>query len=501
MAGVPRTVPAALSDSVIVARRVGYVLLGVQLVAMIAFSSWLYQRFSLSQDYSQYAQAWYAIAHGHLNPWDSVNHYAFWQNHAEFVLWPLALLYFVFPHAIDLLWVQDLAVVGTEVVAFRWAIAVLAGFQPHLTRRGEAFAILGIALTLVADPWAYNTAAFDFHSATIAGLFVILAGRELWLGPRKRLTWWVVGALISESLAGFFIAAVGISGLCTGQGRRRSGAVLLVLGVGWVVALTLLAGHIGNVNISHNYGYLVRQPSRHTGILAVAAGVVLHPGAVLSHIAARWEFVLVYMGAVGLIGVVSPWVLPMAVVVFFPSLLAVNPDFIGLFETFQQWPALPFVLVGSVMVLGGLRRHGHMTLLRAAIAVWAALVLVLAVTRLPDVVPSYLAVHPSAARTLADIRTEIPPEAEVIGSQGIVGRFSDRRDVQAIAHSYEAFPIAAHTVIFIISAKEGYGEVPPSSAHAAIRTVEHLGARQFVDRAGIDAFIWHPDHERRIVLP
>ena len=486
---------------VVAARRVGIALIAVQLVAMAGFSVVLYRRYDLTQDYAQYAQAWYAIAHGHLNPYDSVNHYPFWQNHAEFVLWPLALLYFVFPHAVDLLWVQDLALVGTELVAFLWVIDVLQRARPELSARSAAVATVAVAVALIADPWVYNTAAFDFHSTSVVGFFLVLAGRDLWLGRHRRMVWWIVGALLSESLAGLCVAAIGVSGLWTGQGRRRAGAVLVVVGVAWIATMALLAGHIGNVSIAHNYGYLVSHPSRHTGLLAVAAGVVTHPGAVLAHIAARWQYLLVYLGAVGLVGVVSPWALPMAIAVFVPSLLAVNPAFIGLFQAFQQWPALPFVLVGTVMVMVGLRRHRYMSTLRATIALAGALVAMLAVARLPEVVPSYLAVRPAAARTLAHLHGEIAPEAEVIASQGVAGRFADRKDVEAFAHPNQAFPVTDHTVVFIITATQGVGEPWPASTQAALRTIEHLGARRILARDGIAAFIWHPVHQRRIVLP
>ena len=77
VAGVVKAERAPLPQQILVARRVGVGLLAVQLVVMVALSIALYRRFDLTQDYAQYAQAWYAIAHGHLNPYDSVFHYPF----------------------------------------------------------------------------------------------------------------------------------------------------------------------------------------------------------------------------------------------------------------------------------------------------------------------------------------------------------------------------------------------------------------------------------------
>src|SRR5882724_2195716 len=101
-------------------RRAGYVVLGLKLIAFGVWSATLYRHFSLTSDFAQYQQAWYLIAHGHLNPYDTVGNFTFWQNHAEFIMWPVALLYWVFPHGVLLLWLQDAGVVGAEMVAFLW---------------------------------------------------------------------------------------------------------------------------------------------------------------------------------------------------------------------------------------------------------------------------------------------------------------------------------------------------------------------------------------------
>ena len=499
--GVVKAERAPLPQQILVARRVGVALLGVQLMAMVGFSVVLYRRYDLTRDYAQYAQAWYAIAHGHLNPYDSVFHYPFWQSSGELVLWPLALLYFVFPHAVDLLVVQDLVVVGTELVAFLWVIEVLQRARPAMGARAASMATVAVAVALVADPWVYNTIAFDVHTEPLAALFLVLAGRDLWRGRPRRLVWWVIGALACNALAGLYLAAIGVSGLLTGHGRRLPGAALVVVGLAWLAVFSALAGHVGGPNTSVTFSYLTGHPGARSSMFAVAAGALTHPGLVLAHIAARWHYLLVYLGAVGLVGIASPWGLPMAIAVFVPSLLAVNPAFIGLFQAFQQWPALPFVLVGTVMVMVGLRRHRYMPTLRATIALAGALVAMLAVARLPEVVPSYLAVRPAAARTLAHLHGEIAPEAEVIASQGVAGRFADRKDVEAFAHPNKSFPITAHTVVFIITATQGVGEPWPAATQAAVRTIEHLGAQQILARHGIDAFVWHPLHQRRIVLP
>ena len=59
-------------DPIFWVRRIGCLVLGLKLAAFIAWSVVLYRHFSLTPDFAQYQQAWYLIAHGDLNPYDTV---------------------------------------------------------------------------------------------------------------------------------------------------------------------------------------------------------------------------------------------------------------------------------------------------------------------------------------------------------------------------------------------------------------------------------------------
>jgi len=48
--------------------RIAWVVLGIQLVAMLLWSAVLYNRWSLTWDFAIRYQAWWGIAHGHLGP-------------------------------------------------------------------------------------------------------------------------------------------------------------------------------------------------------------------------------------------------------------------------------------------------------------------------------------------------------------------------------------------------------------------------------------------------
>src|ERR1700722_459166 len=114
--------------------------LALQLAALIAYSSHLYARFDLSVDFAHNVQAWYLIGHGTLDPVDTVRIAAtpFWRDHFDLILWPLSLLRWLSPQPVILLWLQDAAIVASEVVTLLWVSAILSD---RLTRFRNAAGI------------------------------------------------------------------------------------------------------------------------------------------------------------------------------------------------------------------------------------------------------------------------------------------------------------------------------------------------------------------------
>ena len=181
----------------------GVAVFGVQFVLLVLHSWYLWDHFDLTADFGQYSQAWQQIATGHLNPYDTTYpwfypHYGypFYQGDLELIMWPLALLYWVWPHAIDLLIVQDVALAGAGLVAFRW---VLEHLQNHAPNRRFAVAVSGCVLAiLVLQPWTYWAASYDYHSEPLATFFTLLAGRDLWAGRRRGWIWVVLVLLVRQ---------------------------------------------------------------------------------------------------------------------------------------------------------------------------------------------------------------------------------------------------------------------------------------------------------------
>ena len=488
-------------------RRVGWALLGVQLVVLLAFSTVEYHRYALSVGFGTYTQAWTAIAHGHLDPYSTLIGKSFWRNDSEFMVWPLAALYHVYPHPVDLLWVQDVAVVLTELVTFGWALEVVTRRQRPLPGRVGPALALGALVALIAGPFAYQTIAYDFHSEVLSALFLVLAGRALWAGRTRQLWWWAPLALATSGLAGLYVIGVGVSGVLSGGRSRRTGGVLVVAGLAWMVTVSLIGGN--QFGYSHSlaewYGYLLgphRGPVRSFDVLT---GALTHPFTALHMILSRWVYILVFLLPVGLVGIASSWGWPVAAVVIVPSALNANVAFISPHASFQTWPALPFVLVGSVMVLARLAEGSLRSRRVAGIAAasWAVSLIVLTGVFVPDVPRHWLAVGAPTAGQLARVDARTPADTEVISSWGVVGRFGVRRDVFAYGPLSKSFPVDRPYVLFVLTPGSGIYEVPPATAHRAVARVGALpGARTLVAADGVYAVAWRPPPGvRRVTLP
>ena len=149
----------------------------------------------------------------------------------------------------------------------------------------------------------------------------------------------------------------------------------------------------------------------------------------MAHVVApRWAILFEFLVVAGLVGVFSPWGAGMALVVFVPSMLDSSPLFLRTAASFQSWPALPLVLVGSVMVVVRLSRWrgDRARRLWATLFVVVAIPLAVVLGRGLSQGGAWIAVSAPAAAHLSAAEARIPAGAEVIASQGVVGRFATR---------------------------------------------------------------------------
>ncbi|BCW92141.1 MAG: hypothetical protein KatS3mg007_0035 [Thermoanaerobaculum sp.] len=146
-------------------------------------------------------------------------------DHAAFILYPLALFYWLRPSVYWLLAIQA-AAFATSIVPLR-RLCAMAGI--------EAGNSLLICATFLLQPIVFNANLFDFHPEVIAVpalLWAVLAARQR--RPLLFLTSLVVTLGCKEVLA-LNVVALGLW-LWVGEKNRRYGLSAIVLGTAWFVA-------------------------------------------------------------------------------------------------------------------------------------------------------------------------------------------------------------------------------------------------------------------------
>jgi uncharacterized membrane protein len=475
-------------------RVTGAVVLGVWLIGLGAYSTTIYHRGFLAEDFATYNQAWTLIGRGHLNPYDTVFHsYSFLKSDFELIIWPLALVHLVFPQPIALLWIQDLAVAGSGLVAYLWIVDYL---ERRRLARWPSVGVAAVVLTvLVANPGAYQTLSFDFHLEPISTFFVLLAGRDLWLGRHRRAWIWVGVVLLCGSFAAITLVGLGISALLAGRATRRQGAVLIVVAVAWLALISAVGANLGSdIGL---YAYLAGRSSLpgSGGIVVLAGGMIAHPSRVIHQIHARLPNMYVLVKQVGVIGLASAWGFGVPVVVMVTNALNSNSGLIN--QAFQNAAVFPFVLLGTVMVLVRLAqrfRYGWVPSLVIAVAV-SIQALAYGIPLAPaNVRWGVSQIGPGPAAQLRKALALTPPQAETITTISIMGRFCARTYCYWF-YPDGTLPVHSHQVVFVFD-PANESAIPPSSptadlgASAFVR--DDLHARVLVDADGITAFEWLP---------
>jgi hypothetical protein len=471
-------------------RRIGYVVLGFQLAGFLVWSTILYRRFALTWDFSAYHQAWYLIAHGNLDPYNSIERMPFWRNDSEFAIWPLAPFYWLWPHDMLLLWLQDFGVVAAEAAAFTW-ICEVAGDR---CRERDAAWLAGMGLVLlVANPWMWWAVSFDVHMENLIVLFVVLLARDLANGRRRGWVWAAL-LLIGGAPSATYVVGIGLGGVLASRRSRLPGAAMVLVGLGYSLFIVLVHGDLG-VPLAAHYGYLAAGagPGSYTHakltLAGLITGIAAHPSRVLLTLWAKRVDILANLAAAGLVGFGSLMVLPLILVVLLANDLSGGVLFAE--PMFQSLPIYVLLPVGTVMVLGWFaRRHRHAALVLAGLL--ATQTLCWAAVWAPRTPGQWLRVSAPAAATLAGIEARIPHSAEVIASQGVTGRFSSRTDLEALLRS-GTIPVTHGETWFVIAPLAGIETLSDATQMALVGELAGpLHATLVTHANGVWAFRWRP---------
>jgi hypothetical protein len=158
-----------------------------------------------------------------------------------------------------------------------------------------------------------------------------------------------------------------------------------------------------------------------------------------------------------------PLILPLSLGVLLPDSLF---GYLFAQPIFQNVPLYVLVPVGTVTVIAWLcRRHRRAAFVLAGVltaqafgwaAVWG-----------PQIPSQWLRISSTEAATLAGVQARIPGSAEVVASQGVIGRFSGRTYAYPIIIAGEVIPLRSDTW-FIIAPASGIEMVTRGTSMALI---------------------------------
>lgn len=224
---------------------------------------------STAFDLGIYDQVIYLISQG-LSPISSYLGFHHMGNHAAYSVYPLALLYWIYP---SVYWLFGVQAVCLAIGALpTWLLARQAGLSMPLART--------MAIVYLLYPLIFNLNLFDFHPEVMALPGLLTA---IWLARADRVGWFCLTVLFvlgCKDALSLTVAAMGLW-LFVFEKRRFCGSFAFLTGAIWFVAatqwiiLTLSGEEAAAVD---RYTYLG------DSVLTVAQNIVLKPGIILGQV-------------------------------------------------------------------------------------------------------------------------------------------------------------------------------------------------------------------------
>lgn len=481
-----------------------YSLFGLQWVILLIWNIIRFHRFVLTWDFSIYYQAAYLVSHGHLNPFSTLLGLPFYQNDAEWIIWPLAAVVWLWESPLTMLIVQSTALVLANVLAFQW-ISEIVEKQDYSKR--SWLRILGLAVLLL-NPWPYWEISFDFHIEFLITPLVVALAWSLWRGHIRSILIWAGLTLLGGAVATTYVVGMGLSGLLM-QGRRWAGLMLIFIGGITFILFEHVPGGIKGGSLIGFYGYLAGPHLRHINFTDIILGAVTHPLRAWGAIRYNGTNLLASIAPSGFVGVLMPAAIGVNLVVLatiglIPSHVWSTP------QLFQQIVMMPLLAVGLVWMLNVamlyMVRYKWARRRSSSILITGILVINLLLWTgiwTPRIIPHWLLISRNQAHILQKVYEETPPHAEVIASNGVVGRFAGR----AIVYNTDdlpggVVPLKRRTIIFVLTPSAGI-EINPIQIQDITALVSRLPHVDILaDTDGIWAFRWTvPIGMRHLQIP
>ena len=245
-------------------------MIGVSALILFVCSSVRYALFqSSADDLGIVDQAVYLISQGQ-SPISTLIHFHILGDHAAWILYPLSLLYKVYPD-VHMLFVVQAVLLALGALP-TWHLAREAGLK-------EAQAT-AIAVVYLLYPLVFNINLFDFHLDAIAVpaiLWAVLAAR------RGQTAWFCCAIALVMGCKAVFALTVAAMGfwLLVCEKRRLCGVIAIVTGVAWFLLATevIIPSFSGaEAAAVSRYAYLGNS------VLEIAQNLLLKPNLVLGKI-------------------------------------------------------------------------------------------------------------------------------------------------------------------------------------------------------------------------
>ncbi|MGA8896386.1 MAG: DUF2079 domain-containing protein [Planktothrix agardhii] len=293
---------------------------------------------STAYDLGIYDQIIYLISIGR-QPISSFLGFHFLGDHGAIAIYPLALLYKIYPSVYWLFLVQ--AICLGSATGLTWKLAQLAGLNQRLS--------LAVAIAYLLYPEIFNINLFDFHPDVLAipAIFgAILAAKQ------KKIIWFtiaIIWILACKAVFALTVIAIGFW-LIFFEQRRFYGMIAIALGITWFLIAT-------QVMIPFYSGQEAAGVSRYDylgdSVLGVIFNTIIKPKLILGKLLSINTLVYLLEFSVAVIWWLNPQkfiVLVPAIPTLLLNILSIDPMQRSLIYQYSL-PALPFLLLVMIETL------------------------------------------------------------------------------------------------------------------------------------------------------
>lgn len=225
------------------------VIIAISILILLISSIARHELFNSGGDLAFFDQCVYLISQG-KNPISSLLGFHALADHAAWILYPIALLYKIYPTVYWLFLVQSLSLSLGAIPAY--FLSINAGLK-----ESQAIVIVIVVIYLLY-PLIYNANLLEFHPDTIAvpALFMaILAARK------QKIVWFCASVIVilgCKAVLSLTVAAMGV-GLLLFEKRQLYGIIAIATGIAWFLIANKIIipffGHDAALINRHLYRY------------------------------------------------------------------------------------------------------------------------------------------------------------------------------------------------------------------------------------------------------